>query len=164
MRIIAPLFTLLFQMFVTGIVLAIVYFVYAIIDADYTGFDFLVGFILFQPIFGGLLILTTMLVCIIVGLPIRLNRSLREWWIRKPLIPIVGSMLGLILSVVAFYPSLSDIHHVMVEGEWVKKETPNILFSCSGWLMISFFLLHLFPQSAALYIRFENKKDQFKVR
>lgn len=104
-----PWLTLLFQMFMTGCVLIVIYFIHVLLDATDFGFDYLVGFILFQPIIAFVLVSTTITICLVVGLPIRIMRAVNQWWIRKPAISTIGVAVGFMLLILAFHPSLQEI-------------------------------------------------------
>jgi hypothetical protein len=148
------LLTIFFQVFITYAVLLTVYFVYALIDIDGFGFDSLVGFVLFQPLFAFLLVTLTIVLGILIGLPVRLNHRIRAWWYTKPLIAIVGAVVGLILLGSALLPFLGETKQVDIDGVIHSKQIPNLLLAVSGWLITAFCLLHFFPGS----VRFLLKK------
>ena len=100
--------TLLFQLFVTFATLFVVYIIYALLDVDEADMINGIGFIVFQPVFGFILTILTILTCFIIGLPIRLNLKVRQWWLAKPLLPIIGIAIGLFLLFIAFSSNLTE--------------------------------------------------------
>ncbi|HWJ26723.1 MAG TPA: hypothetical protein VNS32_09275 [Flavisolibacter sp.] len=150
MKKLSPIQTLLFQLFVTYAVLLIVYLYYAQFDIDDNN-DNPFAFFLFQPIFGFIVSSITVAACLIVGLPIRLIKRLKQWWYTKPVIPLLGVAIGLVLLLLAFYPACQETWKVVIDGEPTQKQVPNIVLSRTGWFVTAFFLLHFYPQSA-LYL------------
>ena len=121
---IIALLTLAFQFTLTFIVIFCIYMFFALLDNDF-GLDGLVGLFIFQPIFGIILSVLTIIVCFIVGLPIRLNKKLNYWWTTNFYISIIGAICGLTLLVIALLP--------------------NTVFLCMGWFLTAFSLLHIYP-------------------
>jgi hypothetical protein len=145
--------SLLFQLFVTFATLFVIYIIYALLDVDEADMINGIGFIIFQPLFGFVLTAMTILICFIVGLPIRLKSKMRQWWLARPLLPISGVAIGLFLLFIAFNSNLTETKQVVLNGETVDKEVPNTLISISGWFLIAFSLLHFYPQSVFSLIR-----------
>jgi hypothetical protein len=133
--------------------LLIVYFVYALFDIDDLGFDSLVAFVLFQPLFAFLLVTLTILLGVLIGLPIRLNHRIKLWWYTKPLIPIIGAAIGLILLGSALLPSLREIKQINIDGVVQSKQVPNTSLAVSGWFITAFSLLHFFPGSLRFFLK-----------
>jgi hypothetical protein len=70
-----PFLTLFLQVIIAYIVLSGIYIVYAITDFDYDGIISGITFLIFQPLLGFFLISITVLLCLILGLPTRLERK-----------------------------------------------------------------------------------------
>jgi len=117
---------------------------FALLDNDF-GFDGLFGFIVFQPIFALILSGLTILVCLIAGLPIRLNSKLNYWWTTNFYIAIIGTVFGLTLLLLALLPIFREPVIYNLDGEPTLKQIPNSILSISGWLLTAFSLLHIYP-------------------
>lgn len=138
--------SLLFQLFVTFATLFMIYIIYALLDVDEADLVNAIGFVIFQPLFGFILTAATIAICFIVGLPIRLKLPVREWWLARPLLPLVGTVIGLLFLLLAFTPNLTETKNIIINGETIKKEVPNAVVSITGWFLVAFFLLHFYPQ------------------
>ena len=132
-------------------------------------FDFpnAIGFLIFQPIFGFIICALTILICIILGLPIRLITGLNNWWVQKPFIVFVGVAIGLILLLM----SLFITHKVIFikEGQETAKQVPNIILAGSGWFLTAFCLLHFYPLALIKWFKEKivskkNKNSESELR
>jgi hypothetical protein len=92
--------TLVFQIALTFIVTLCIYMVFALLDNDF-GVDGLFGLIIFQPIMAVIISGATILVCLIAGLPIRMNNKLNYFWTTNFHIAIIGTIRGLTLLFLA---------------------------------------------------------------
>jgi hypothetical protein len=117
--------------------------VFALLDNDFD-LSGLFGLIIFQPIMGIILSALTIFVCLIIGLPIRLNKKLKYWWTTNFFIPIIGTVLGLIFLFLALLPTFSETVIYALDGEPTLKEVPNSILSILGWLLTAFSLLHIY--------------------
>jgi hypothetical protein len=133
--------TILFQLFKTFFALSVIYLIYALLDMD--EFDMITegAFLIFQPIFAIILSTLTIVACIIVGLPIRLLPSVRNWRSRRPIIPFIVFAIGLILLLL----SLNDIEK--------EKEIPNYSLALTGWFLTAFSLLHFYPMTVLKWLK-----------
>ena len=118
--------------------------VHAILDSDF-GVDGLFGLLIIQPIFGAVLSVLTIICCFIVGLPIRLNRNIKTWWIRNFYISIIATICGLILLFLAMIPLFTETVRTQVDGQETLKNIPHSFLSYTGWFLTAFATLHLFP-------------------
>ena len=148
--------SLLFQLLVTFLVLFTIYMVYALLDLLEIDMMAGFGFLLFQPILGFLISVATMVGCLVVGLPIRLIKTIRDFWLSKPLLPLAGVALGFFLLLLSFHGNFTEQKEVTIDIGTIQKEIPNTTLVVTGWLMTAFSLLHVYPQ--ALLRRFRNKK------
>ena len=153
MRKTASALSLLFQVFVTSATLFLIYIVYALLDVEEADMMNGIGFMIFQPLFGFILTSITIIACFLVGLPIRLNSNLRQWWLVRPLLPLIGFVIGLALLFLAFHPSLTETKQIILNDETVDKVVPNATASITGWFLTAFFLLHFYPQSVLSLFR-----------
>jgi hypothetical protein len=107
---------------------------------DYQGgFENFIGSILFQPIIGALFSGFTIFICLIIGLPIRLNRLVRSWWSRNYFVAIGLLFIGLVLltTALSFPESYVDAN--------ITRQSPNMILASSGWFISAFSTLHIFP-------------------
>ncbi|MDB5206941.1 MAG: hypothetical protein JWR72_2016 [Flavisolibacter sp.] len=145
--------SLVIQFILTFAFLFIVYIIYALLDVEEADMINGIGFIVFQPLFGFILTAITIVICFIAGLPIRLKTKIKQWWLTKPLIPILGFVIGVLLLILAFNPNLTETKQIILYGETVNKEVPNITVSITGWFLTAFCLLHFYPQSLLVLFR-----------
>jgi hypothetical protein len=118
--------------------------VFALLDSDF-GFDGLFGLFIIQPIFAIVLSGLTILVCLIVGLPIRLNNKLNYWWTSNFYIAIIGAACGLTFLLIAFHPNLKETVTADLNGQPTLKQIPNLAFITIGWFLTAFSILHTYP-------------------
>jgi hypothetical protein len=123
--------------------------VFALLDSDF-GFDGLFGLIIFQPILAIILSGLTIFVCLIAGLPIRLNNRLNYWWTTNFYIAIIGTIIGLTLLFLALLPNFSETVTYDLDGLPTSKQIPNSTFSYIGWLLTAFSILHTYPPRLTL--------------
>lgn len=152
----------LFQLFVTFATLFVIYIIYALLDVDEADMINGIGFMIFQPLFGFILTSITIVICFVLGLPIRLKSKVRQWWLARPLLPIIGAVVGLLLLLLAFNPNLTEIKQVVLNGETVDKEVPNTVVSITGWFLTAFSLLHFYPQSTLSLFRRRRKTSSIE--
>jgi hypothetical protein len=113
---------------------------------DYQGgIDSFIGTILFQPILGALFSILTIVICLLVGLPIRISKRINLWWTDRFRLPVASAFCGFSLMIISLLPAMMKTVSTMVDNEVVKKQVPNIGAAAAGWLLISFSLLHVFP-------------------
>lgn len=136
--------TIVFQVLLTFLVTVCAYMIYAILNSDF-GFDGLFGLIIIQPIIGAILSLITIFVCLIIGLPIRLNKILNHWWTTHFLISVLGTMIGLTCLALALFPNFQETVIAQIDGQETIKHIPNSFLAYTGWFLTSFCLLHLYP-------------------
>jgi hypothetical protein len=140
------LFIFLFQLFISFAVMVGVYLFFAILDTE-PGFAEVVGFTLFQPILAIIFSTITIVFCFLIGLPIRLNSKINSWWTRHPVISLSGAVTGIIFILLSLYPTLRESETEMRDGQEIIKEIPNLFLSITGWFLIAFCLLHLYPST-----------------
>lgn len=136
--------TLGLQIALTFIATFCIYMVFALLDSDF-GFDGLFGLVIFQPIIAIILSVLTIFVCLIVGLPIRLNNKLNYWWTTHFYISIIGTVIGLTLLLLALLPTFKETVTYDLDGVPTLKQIPNSTFSYIGWLLTAFSILHTYP-------------------
>jgi len=121
-----------------------IYMIFVLLDYQ-GGIDGFIGTTIFQPILGGLISVLTIFVSLIIGLPIRLGKTINSWWSRNFLIPILGTITGLTLLVISFLPSFKETVKTIIENQETTKELPNLMLVSIGWFLTAFSTLHIFP-------------------
>lgn len=149
--------TLGLQIALTFIATFCIYMVFAFLDSNF-GFDGLFGLVIFQPILAVILSGLTIFVCLILGLPIRLNNKLNYWWTTNFYIPIIGTTIGLTFLFLALLPPFNETVTYDLDGELTLKQIPNSILSITGWLLTAFSILHIYPPRQLT----ERAKDFFQ--
>ena len=122
----------------------VLYMIFAISDFR-GGFDGIIGIVIFQPIMAIVFSLITVFTCGIIGLPIRINKKLNEWWRTKFYVSIILIFVGLLFCVISFLPNMVEQVEYEIEGIMEIVTIPNIILAISGWFVIAFGILHSFP-------------------
>jgi len=136
---------LVFQLALTFIANFCIYMLFALFDNNF-GLDGLFGLFFIQPIIGIALSVLTIIVCLTIGLPIRLYKKLNHWWTTNFYISIIGIICGLTLLFLALLPNFNETVTVIAEnGQETLKQIPNSTFSYVGWFLTAFSLLHTYP-------------------
>ncbi len=121
-----------------------IYMIFALMDYQ-GGIDGFIGMAIFQPIMGAILSVLTILVCFLLGLPIRLIRKVRVWWSRRFYIAIGLTFVGLILLGLSFMHHFMQVATILRDGIEITKSIPNGGLVISGWFLTAFCILHTFP-------------------
>lgn len=139
------------QILILGIQIALtfmatfcIYMFFALLDNDF-GIDGLFGLFIIQPIMAIILSGLTIFVCLVVGLPIRLNNKLNTWWTTNFYVSFIGVVFGLAFLFLAFLPFFWETVTAEIDGEPTLKQIPNLTFLVIGWFTTAFFLLHTYP-------------------
>lgn len=112
---------------------------------DYQGgFANFVGLTLFQPILAILLSILTVIVCGLVGLPIRLNNRLNTWWRTHFYISILIGFLGLVACAISLMPGFVEEVTYRMDGMDMTQTVPNRILSISGWFIVAIGTLHTY--------------------
>ena len=113
---------------------------------DYQGgFANFVGLILFQPILAILISILTVIVCGLVGLPIRLNNRLNNWWRTHFYVSIIIGFLGLAACAISLMPGFLEEVTYRMDGMDMNQTVPNQILSISGWFLVAIGTLHTYP-------------------
>ena len=140
---IITLVTLGLQLVLTFIATFCIYMFFALLDNDF-GFDGLFGLFIIQPIIGVILSILTIIVCLTLGLPIRLNKKINYWWTTNFYISIIVTISGLTLLFLALLPNFNETVTVIINEQETLKQIPNSTLSCVGWFLTAFSLLHIY--------------------
>lgn len=113
---------------------------------DYQGgFANFVGLSLFQPILAILISILTVIVCGLVGLPIRLNNRLNNWWRTHFYVSILIGFLGLVACAISLMPGFVEEVTYRMDGMDMNQTVPNQILSISGWFLVAIGTLHTYP-------------------
>ena len=130
----------------TFLILIVIYMIFVLLDYQ-GGIEGFLGTILFQPLLGGTFSLVTIGVCVLLGLPIRINRTINLWWTRNLWVQIGTLLIGICCLILSGHPSLRDTITTITENQSGQKEIPNLTFATTGWVLTAFSMLHIFPSS-----------------
>lgn len=113
---------------------------------DYQGgFANFVGLTFFQPILAILISILTVIVCGLVGLPIRLNNRLNNWWRTHFYVSILIGFLGLVACAISLIPGFVEEVTYRMDGMDMTQTVPNQILSISGWFLVAIGTLHTYP-------------------
>lgn len=143
------------QIALTFTTLFVIYMLLAILDYQ-GGFDSFFGLIIVQPIIAIIVSVLTVIICFVIGLPIRLNSSVKSWWTRHFYLSILSVLIGILLIILSLLPYFSETVSIVEDEVEQIKQVPNVLLFGCGWFITAFSLLHTFPPS--LYRMIQNKK------
>jgi len=104
-----------------------------------------VGLTLFQPIFAILMSILTVIVCGLVGLPIRLNSKLNTWWRTHFYVSILIGVLVLVACVISLMPGFVEEITYRMDGINMTQTVPNQILSISGCFLVAIGTLHAYP-------------------
>lgn len=139
------LILLLFQAGFTFILLVFIYMFFAILDYG-GGIEGFIGLTFFQTFLALIFVFVTVIFCLVLGLPIRLNSKIKEWWIRNYFISIAGFCIGLLFLLLSLMPYFAETIAVFDEsGNQTSKTVLRNSLVGIGWFLVGFFVLHLFP-------------------
>ncbi len=114
------------------------YYMIAMMMTTYDG----VLSMIFQPIMGAIFAAVAVAVCFILGLPIRLIRSLRERWRSVWWLPLFTGAVGFVLMVMSWMLRVT-VHDPATD---MDVQTFQPAMALAGWLLSVFAALHFwFP-------------------
>ena len=138
-------FTFLFQFLIASFVLFFVYILFALADTE-AGFDGIISFLIFQPIFGVIITLGTVILCSIIGLPVRLNNKFRKWWNKNFYFSIFGLVSGILLLGISFVSALTSTIASDNVPQKIIGHIPYAKTAIAGWFLTAFSILHFYPK------------------
>lgn len=144
MRVILNLIVLVLQGITTFVTLIVIYMIFVFTDYQ-GGIDSFIGTTLFQPIIGGIISLATIGICLLIGLPLRIVDRINSWWTERFWLAILGAFFGFSLIIISMLPSMKEIINTTIENRNVTRQIPNVVAATTGWFLIAFSLLHIFP-------------------
>lgn len=134
--------TILFQIGLTVFTLLVYYMIMGMLNFT-GGVDEMFGLMIFQPIMAFVLAFITMLICGLLGLPIRIHKKLNNWWrghfYTAPAIVLVGLVLGIFSF---FFMEQSEFE---IDGMLQTVAHPNTECLVLSWFLMAFGLLHVYP-------------------
>ena len=135
---------ILFQTGFTFVLTFITYLVFALFDYK-GGIANFIGLALFQPLLGLLFSGVTILLCFLVGLPLRLHKKLNIWWRKHFYIAIILIGIGICFCIISLTPKFIEVITYRMEGMDFEETVPNQFLSITGWFALAIGSLHLFP-------------------
>ena len=100
--------------------------------------------LIFQPIMGALCAGVAVLLCFLLGLPIRLVARLRRFWQHICWLPFFLGTLGFVLMVVSWQPPFRQTVHDYASDMVIQTFQPGL--ALAGWLLSIFAALYFwFP-------------------
>jgi hypothetical protein len=124
-------------------VMAGLYLLFALFDYA-GGFDNMLGLMLFHPVMAVMLTAPTIGCCLVIGLPIRLVKSINQWWTRHFLLSVALTFTGFGLLGLSLIPQFME-QKMMMEGQRLVKQIPNFNLAVTGWFLTAFSTLHTYP-------------------
>ncbi len=146
---------ILFQVGLTLVTTFGLYMLFAMFDYR-GGIANFIGLTVLQPIFAILLSVVTVIVCGLVGLPVRLNRKLNEWWRTHFYVSILIGLSGLIACAISLTPGFVEEITYSMDGSDRTHTVPNQILSITGWFLVAFGTLHVYPPKFL-----QNKLESF---
>ncbi len=135
--------TLITQLVITFSVSSFIYVIMAFFENE-GGIDGMFGF-LFSLIIAWFLSWLNILIVFIIGLPIRTNYRIFKWWTSHSYIPISLIIIGFVLLFLATTTYFENIITIKINEKNELKRISNIQLQITGWFLITFSTLHLFP-------------------
>ena len=132
------------QIVATFVATIFIYMIFALLDNDF-GMDGLFGLFIFQPIFAIIVSSFTILICLLIGLPIRLNSTINYWWTTNFYVSIIGIIVGLALLILATFENFRETISTNIDEQLILKQIPNLPLIYIGWLLTAFSILHTYP-------------------
>jgi hypothetical protein len=142
MRAAYHLLLLAVQAGITFVALLSSYLLLALLDYR-GGFPAFIGLVTFQPVLGAILSLATISICVVVGLPLRLT-ALGSWWRQRGYLALGGALAG--GGVLGFFLLSAGATEAAGTGG-----PSALVVAGSGWFLLAFSLLHVFPPDTWLH-------------
>lgn len=123
--------------------------IFALMDYQ-GGFDSFVGMTIFQPIIAAVFSGLTIFFCAVLGLPIRLIKSVKKWWTQHFYIAIGLTLLGLTFLILSLTPHFIQQTTIVRDELEIAKSIPHVGLAITGWLLTAFSILHTYPPDRLL--------------
>lgn len=117
-----------------------VYVVFAVM-VYYDGIISLIGL----PIIGTIFSTLCTLALLVLGLPLRFYKPLKNWWLCHPKFPIILFVISIVFLVVSWNSSLTILVPNPEFPELPKIPSANPYFASIGYGLSLFSILHFFP-------------------
>ena len=132
------------------------YMFYAIMDAGSGGpFSFL-----FALITGGFFSILSVLICLLIGLPIRLHNGLKRWWTKSYILPLLMIMGGLFCVALSLAPARMDLVTMPEDPNGSQKLIPDVGLALAGWFTTIFGVLHTLLPTGFGWMRHQGTSPQ----
>ena len=142
--------TLLIQIGTTMLVLILIYMIFSLMDNE-GGMDGIFGMLFIQPLLAVLFSGLTVILCILVGLPLRLFSRINAWWRNRLYLQLILLATGIILLCLSVVPIFMENVTYIQDGLNSVKTIPNKAFAISGWFLTAFSILHIFQLKKVNY-------------
>ncbi|MES2389592.1 MAG: hypothetical protein V4543_16425 [Bacteroidota bacterium] len=129
------------QMASAFVVFMCIFMSLALLDYQ-SGIDGLLSILVFQPVMGAIFSLPILLLCLVVGLPLRFVQGLNYWWRTHFYLSFFGILIGTAIVVLACLPGFTETFTVVREGVDVSEQHPDTYLSISGTVTAVFFTMH----------------------
>jgi hypothetical protein len=131
----------------TVLALLIIYFEYGPVRNVEVDMVNMLAYGLFLPAY---LVFQTIVIALLAGTPIRAIQGVYNWWFRKPCIPLLLLVAGIVLCLLSDQDGFAEYIPVAKDSEETFKE-PFYPFLYAGWFTTAFALLHFYPESLARF-------------
>lgn len=122
-----------------ALLVGVFYYMLAVVLTMYDGFLTLI----FQPIAGLLFSGVAIIVLLLVGLPIRLSKTINRWWRKHWWIPLALGISACVMMFLSLTPPF--LEQVMDPELNEMVDCMNTDLGGGGWLLTIFAVLHFYP-------------------
>jgi hypothetical protein len=148
---------ILFQVFITFLTLYIIFILFFVSKTnEKAGVVEGLGFENSRTFYALMTITFTIVICLLIELPIRIVSTVHTWWTHRPIINILAFLCG--LSMIFLYSnsffSHETTHTSLGVATSFELADPHIILT--GWFLVGFSLLHLYPISCC---KLKNKNQ-----
>lgn len=134
-------FTICIQICASLVALFVTYMVFAFFDYQ-GGIDSFVGMIILQPLLAIIISVFTVFICLLIGLPIRINKKLNKFWREKFYLAPVLALCGIISCALSLLPAFTQEIESIMDGTGQIVTVSNLFLSIIGWFLIAIGFLH----------------------
>ena len=100
-----------------------------------------------------ILIPISILLCLFIGIPIRSISKIQKWWHERPYFALAGIIIGLTLCLLSRASNFIEFETVYIGHEKSTIQVPNLNLLSTGWFILAFSILHLYPEALSRFIK-----------
>ncbi|MCJ8209456.1 hypothetical protein MUY27_07030 [Mucilaginibacter sp. RS28] len=144
---IVPFLTLVFQIIAATLTLFCVWSLFCLVDYN-GGIDGWVTLVVWQFVYGSVIIAVLILTGLILGLPIRLIVPVNRWWKLNQKFCYWGIFAGIILDTIALIKYASETPLFALDQSNYNHRpisTAFFSFTCAALFITAFFILNFYP-------------------